>query len=106
MITEIQIKLFNKYGDIDCWARNSSTKEKLIMTDNDWYQIDSFLQDLILVEKGLTSIEFNNSLNNKLRENCDSDFTIDKLKEIVKKLQPNNSKLSFFERIKKSIFPS
>lgn len=84
MITENKIKLYNKYsGDIDGWARNNSKKELSIMSDDDWFLIDGFIQDLTLVKNGFTSIEFSNSLNNRLKENCDTEETINKIKKIV-----------------------
>lgn len=83
MITGKKIGIFNRYnGDIDGWARNNSTKEKLIIEDNDWYLIDSFLQDLFLVQKGLASSDFIVNLENKLKENCDGEETIIQLKKI------------------------
>ena len=86
MITEYKIKIFERYnGDIDNWVRNSSPKEKFIMNDNDWYDIDAFLQDLSLVKKGLTSIDFNNSLISKLITNCESEGVINQLKNLANK---------------------
>jgi len=84
MITQDKIKIYKKYsGDIDVWARSGSKKEKLVMNDNDWYIIDGLIQDFSLVEKGLASLTFNNDLNNRLWENCDSEKTIQELKEIT-----------------------
>ena len=84
MITEKKINLYNKYGgDIDGWARNNSKKELSIMSDDDWFLIDGFIQDLTLVKNGLASLEFSNSLNNRLKENCDTEETINKIKNIL-----------------------
>lgn len=85
MITKNKIEIFNRYnGDIDGWARSNSNKEKLLIEDNDWYLIDSFLQDLFLVKEGLTSNEFIMNLEDKLIENCDNGETIIQLKKIAK----------------------
>ena len=84
MITEYKIILYNKYsGDIDEWARNNSKKELSIMSDDDWFLIDGFIQDLTLVKNGLASLEFSNSLNISLKENCDTEETINKIKKIL-----------------------
>lgn len=84
MITQNKIKIYKRYtGDIDSWARSGSKKEKLVMEDNDWYIIDGFIQDLTLVKKGLTSLTFNDNLNNRLRENCDGEKTVQALKTIT-----------------------
>lgn len=83
MITRDKIKIYKRYsGDIDSWARSGSKKEKLVMNDDDWYLIDGFIQDLSLVEKGLTSQTFEDDLNNRLKENCDAKETIQALKTI------------------------
>lgn len=83
MITEELINMFKKYdGNIDNWARNSSKKEKLIITDDDWYLLDSLLQDLLLVKKGLTSTDFNSRLNINIVKSCKNKNTISKLKKL------------------------
>ena len=83
MITQDKIKIYKKYNsDIDSWVRNGSKKEKLIMNDDDWYLIDGLIQDFSLVKKGLTSLAFANDLNDKLKERCDSEETIQALKAI------------------------
>jgi len=69
MITQGKIKIYKKYsGNIDSWARSGSKKEKLIMTDNDWYIIDELIQDMSLAKKELASPTFTNDLNNRLNE--------------------------------------
>lgn len=84
MITQDKIKIYKRYnGDIDGWSRNGSKKEKFVMTDDDWYIIDGLIQDFTLVKNGLTSLTFNNDLNNKLKENCDNEETIQALKAII-----------------------
>jgi hypothetical protein len=84
MITENKIKLYNKYnGNIDEWARNNAKKELSIMSDDDWFLIDGFIQDLTLVKNGLASLGFSDSLNNRLKENCDTEKTIDIIKKIA-----------------------
>ncbi len=84
MITENKLKLYAKYnGDIDEWARNNSKKELSIMSDDDWFLINGFIQDLTLVENGLASLGFRNSLNDRLKESCDTEKTIDKIINIA-----------------------
>ena len=84
MITEKKIEIFNRYnGDIDGWVRNNSITEKLIIEDTDWYLIDSVLQDLYLVKKGVASSEFIVNLQNKLIKNCDNEETIAQLKKLA-----------------------
>ena len=84
MVTEEKIKIFKRYdGNIDSWAKSGSIKEKLVMTDDDWYTIDAFIQDLFIVKKGLASIEFKDTLNVKLRLNCNGENTINQLNQLA-----------------------
>lgn len=84
MITEDKIKVYKRYdGDIDSWARSGSKKEKLIMTDEDWYVIDGLIQDLTIVKKGLASSGFSENLNVKLKETCDNDSTVNQLQKLA-----------------------
>ncbi len=86
MITEKKIKIFKRYdGNLDNWARSCSKKEQSAIDDDDWYVIDSLIQDLSLVSKGITSEGYNNTLNEKLRENCDSKETVSELKKMAEK---------------------
>ena len=84
MITEDKIKVYKRYdGDIDGWARSGSKKEKSIMSDEDWYVIDGLIQDLSMVKKGLASSGFNENLNVKLKEMCDSDSAVNQLQKLA-----------------------
>jgi hypothetical protein len=86
MITEDKLKIFERYdGDSDSWARNGSEKEKVVMTDDDWYIIESLIQDLFLVKNGLASLQFKDALNIKLKEKCDVEKTINQLKYLAVK---------------------
>jgi len=67
-------------GDVDGWARIGTKEEKSIMNDNDWFLIESFIQDINLVNKGLASDSFKDSINERLNENCDSEETIQAIK--------------------------
>jgi hypothetical protein len=84
MITSSKLKIYKYYkGDIDNWARAGTKLEKSIMKDEDWAIIESFLQDLALIKKNLTSSEFTNNVRVRLKENCENDNVIQQLKELV-----------------------
>lgn len=84
MITEDKIKVYKRYdGDIDGWARSGSKKEKSIMSDEDWYVINGLIQDLSMVKNGLASSGFNENLNVKLIEMCDSGSTVNQLQKLA-----------------------
>jgi len=84
MITEEKIKIFRRYrGDIDSWARSGSKVELSMMNDDDWFMVNELVQDLILVKKGLTSIEFSQNLETRLRLCCNNNGTIEELRKIA-----------------------
>lgn len=84
MITIDKIKIYKRFnGDVDGWARIGTAEEKSIMSDEDWFLIDGFIQDLILVKKHLVSDEFIKKINERLNENCDTDETIQAIKNLV-----------------------
>jgi hypothetical protein len=85
MITYKKIELFKKFnGDIDHFARAGSPQEKMNISDKDWALIDSFLQDLTLVEKGLAAEGFAISLDIRLKANIDDESVLQHLKETSK----------------------
>jgi hypothetical protein len=84
MITIEKIKIYIKFnGDIENWVRNDSKNEKSRMSDDEFFLIDTFIQDLRLVKKGLTSVQFENNLNSRLKENCDGEQSINKIKNFA-----------------------
>ncbi|MBX9449612.1 MAG: hypothetical protein KL787_07850 [Taibaiella sp.] len=84
MITIDKIKIYTRFnGDVDGWARVGTKEERSIMNDKDWVLIETFIQDINLVKKGLASDSFIHSINDRLRKNCDSQETIDSLKALA-----------------------
>ncbi len=58
-ITQEKLKIFKKYeGDEDRFARGGSRHEKELFQLEDWSLINDFQQRLEMVEKGLTSSDF------------------------------------------------
>lgn len=84
MITISKIKIYQRYkGDVDGWARVGSKDEKSIMNDEDWFIIEGFIQDINLKKKGLASDTFMNTINERLKEKCDSEETIQAIRNIA-----------------------
>jgi len=84
VITIDKINIYKRFnGDVDGWARVGTTEEKSIMNDDDWFLIDSFIQDIALVKKCLASDSFMKSTNERLKKNCDTDETIRAIKDLV-----------------------
>lgn len=84
MITQEKLEVYKYFGgDIDGWSRIGTSLQKQTIKDEDWIVIDGFIQDLFLVKSGIASISFINSLEKKLHEFCDSEKTIQELKNMV-----------------------
>jgi hypothetical protein len=86
MITIDKIKVYNRFnGDVDGWARIGTKEEKSVINDVDWFQIEEFIQEIQLIKKRLASNIFMNSINERLKKHCDSDETIQAIKELAEK---------------------
>ena len=84
MITKEKLSIYARYnGDNDAWARSGSRKEHSLIEDQDWYTIDGLIQDLSLILKGLASTSYNENINVKLSNLCDSEETIRELKKMA-----------------------
>ncbi|GAB3668451.1 hypothetical protein GCM10028791_43830 [Echinicola sediminis] len=74
MITLEKIIIFNSYGgDIDRLARGGRDYEKKLFVNNDWSLIDSFYQDIELINKRLSAQTYTNQTIAKLKANCDDE---------------------------------
>ncbi|PQJ78761.1 hypothetical protein [Polaribacter porphyrae] len=67
MITKDKLKIYKKYkGDIDVWARLNIKKEHEAIDDNDWIIIDDLIQNIKMINQGLTSNLYKESFKNKI----------------------------------------
>lgn len=84
MVNLKNIEIFKTYqGDGDGFVRSATVEEKSIMSYNEWSFVDNIIQDLKLIENDLASQTYLNVVNQRLRENCDSEETIQELKKIA-----------------------
>lgn len=83
MITKEKVQIYKYFnGDIDGWARTGTKEQKAIMKDRDWLLIEELVQDMSLIKKGLASESYINVINEKLQANCDSNETIQEIKNL------------------------
>lgn len=76
MINKEKISVYKKYGgDPDAWARIATSQEKSVMSDDDWYLIDSLVQDVIIS---------GNNLDKRLTDNTDSEEVRNEIRNIAK----------------------
>lgn len=84
MITLNSIAIYEKYGgNGDGFIRCATAEERLLMNYRCWVLLDEFVQDLIIVKRGLASDSFIKSLNERLRTSCDNEATIQALMVMV-----------------------
>jgi hypothetical protein len=84
MINLEKIKIYFSYDrDIDSWARCATKNEKRKISNEDWYLLDTFSQDIILLNNKLTSVDYANELRAKLINNFDSKDTLIKFEKLL-----------------------
>jgi hypothetical protein len=72
MITIEKYQIFEQYsGDSDGFARLASKTEKELFDSEDWVLIDSFIQDIELINKGLVSSDYKEKILDKLKSEAD-----------------------------------
>ena len=73
MITKEKIRIYNRYnGDGDMWLRSAKKSEKII-NNLEWHLIENLINDVGLIEKGLTSQSYSEEIKKRLEENCDEE---------------------------------
>ena len=81
MITQNKLNVYRHInGDVDGLYRTGSPAQHQTMQPGDWNLIESLIQDINLVDKGLTSEEYAKSVEEKLSQHTDSKETIEQLK--------------------------
>jgi hypothetical protein len=84
VITTEKLKIFDKYkGDNDAFARVGRETEKTILTDSEWQLIDSFNQNILLINKGLSSSDFNSKTITQIKNSTDKNAFDTLSKKIV-----------------------
>lgn len=84
MITLKQIKIYIEYkGDGDGFVRSATQEEKSIMDYKHWSLIESFVQDIRIIKKGLVSEVYMKTINERLQKDCDSEETMEALNNIA-----------------------
>jgi hypothetical protein len=77
MLTYKKLKIFKKYdGDGDHWLLSSWWWERDKMTGEDWALIGQLISDLKLLNNGLAAPSYTESVEARIRENCEDEKTI------------------------------
>ena len=69
MITPEKLRIYKRYGgDIDGIARVGSAKEKQVISDSDWQDIDMVLQDFAFKKKGIIGETYRIDMERRFKE--------------------------------------
>jgi hypothetical protein len=100
MLTMRKVDIFYEYkGQYDGYIiRSRMPGFKVELGDDDWYSISHFLEDIFLIDKGLTSEKFKTSVTERLKSDCDSEVTIKRIQDIAVELVEFNTK--FYKKLK------
>ena len=71
-------------GDGDMLIRLGSEPEKQLLKYDIWKLIEGFIQDINLISDNLVSQDYRDTVNERLKMNCDNQETIDRLKTLAK----------------------
>jgi hypothetical protein len=86
MLTLEKVEIFKSYkGYYDGYHIQSNGKEKII-SDDEWFLLSNLMQDIYLIRKGISAKSFENSVNEHLLRNCDTQQTINLIFELEKYL--------------------
>jgi len=86
MLTSEKVEIFKSYkGYCDGYHFQSNGQLKVI-SDDEWFLLSNLVQDIYLIRKGLSAKSFENSVNEQLSKNCDTQATINLIFELEKYL--------------------
>lgn len=84
MITKDILNIYIKYnGDSDGIDKIGNSEEKFLLNGKTWKLIEELIQDILLINKGLVSEEFKNKIEEKIKNACDNNQTIEFLYRIA-----------------------
>lgn len=77
MLNEKKVEIYQKYnGNRDLWARSANDIEKKAIDDDDWYLIESLIQDIKLIQKEMVSEVYAHKIRQLINEQCVNSSTI------------------------------
>lgn len=85
MLTVEKIRLYKKFrGDVDSLSRSNNNKIKQLISEDDFFVIESLIQDSHLISKNLASKTYANNFVKKIEELCDKNEIPEVLVELQK----------------------
>ena|SRR4028118_1778247 len=90
MITEAGLAVYRSFnGDSDGFARVGTAAQKGLLSGKEWGLVESFLQDLYLVQQGLVSAEYAAGVQHRLARHCSSPEVITSLEAMAQAKKPD-----------------
>ena len=90
MITEAGLAVYRSFnGDVDGFARVGTAAQKALLPDKEWGLVESFLQDLYLVQQGLVSAEYAVGVQHGLAHHCSRPEVIASLEAMAQAKKAN-----------------
>ena len=84
MLTIEKLRLYEKFGgDADHLTRVGVKVEQTSITSKELGLINSFLQDILLVDKQLASEEYESNLTTQIKANCADEGVIERLYQLA-----------------------
>ncbi len=83
MITIEKIKIYKLYNGSLGTYEHAKKKHLKILSWKEFNLIERLVQDIRLVKRGLTAKNYEDELNERLKENCDGEATVAYLYEIA-----------------------
>lgn len=84
MLTLAKVQVYKKYGgDIDGLARARNPDDCALITDEEWFLIESLVHKLYLVKHGKASPDYSARIADELKQNVEGEEAIRALTEIA-----------------------
>lgn len=84
MLTLVKIRVYRKYGgDIDGLARTKNPDDCSLITDDEWFLIDSLVQKMTLLKNGKASPEYAKRISIEMHQCVESEEAIKELMELA-----------------------
>ena len=86
MITSEKVSIFKKYkGYYDGYYVQNEGKT-ITISDDEWFLLDNFMQDILMIRKGICSNSYKKQIIEKINANCDNKETYNLIFEVEKYL--------------------
>lgn len=84
MLTLAKVRVYRKYGgDIDGLARAKDPDDCSLITDEEWFLIESLVQKIYLVKHGKASPAYAAQIADELKQSIEGEEALRELKEIA-----------------------